>query len=238
MEFVERVISKLSNLYYRLILSESDLFYYKLFVKDKAWSAKDPNDDERLRWRQIESLVKQISLNGKNLLILDLGSGRGWLTHLLSRYGEVIGLEPVKIVVRHARKLFPDIKFFVGDLQRYNINFSDKKADLIVLSEVIEHVQDKDKIDLVKDLHRALKNDGYVILTTPRMEILDHLKSSPNQPVEDWLTEDQVFRLFIDNCFKMIDKSRVRMNVGSKELDVYQVWLFQRMQSIDCKTDQ
>ena len=126
--------------------AKEDHFYKQLFINNPTWNKPDPNDDEILRWGVIQKFLLQIinSIPNDNIhvkpQILDLGCGRGWLTNLLSFYGNVTGLEPVSDVVLYSKKLFPDLDFVHGDSKKM-INLRRKvNYDIIVSSEVIEHI--------------------------------------------------------------------------------------------------
>jgi SAM-dependent methyltransferase len=94
----------------------SERAYYKqLFLENVYWNRPIPNGEETLRWQIIEKFIEQIKNSNKSKLnILDLGCGRGWLTNLLSNYGEVIGIEPVKAVVDYGKSLFPSLNLITG----------------------------------------------------------------------------------------------------------------------------
>ena len=63
--------------------------------------------------------------------------------------------------------------------------------DVVLCSEVIEHVPHPQKPEFVNQLARLLTPDGYLILTTPRGDVWEEWRriAPPNQPVEDWVTE-------------------------------------------------
>jgi 2-polyprenyl-3-methyl-5-hydroxy-6-metoxy-1,4-benzoquinol methylase len=74
-----------------------------------------------------------------------------WLTNLLANYGNVVGSWIVKSVVEYARKCFPILNLFVR-LRKLLIKGKISKYDLIVTSEVIEHIPDHSKESLLKIL--------------------------------------------------------------------------------------
>lgn len=207
-------------------------YYEEMFTRNNYWNKPTPNKEESLRWEIIENFLTQIHTEKPTLEILDLGCGRGWLTSKLSTFGNVYGIEPVKSVVLHARKLFPEISFSVGKSSDISRIFKNKKFDLVISSEVIEHVPDSFKANFVSDIERSLNSNGYVIITTPRKEEQKKwiIYTNPIQPVEDWMSEKEVETLFTENKFNIIDQKRFSVSPNNSDLliEIYQLWLFQK----------
>jgi 2-polyprenyl-3-methyl-5-hydroxy-6-metoxy-1,4-benzoquinol methylase len=213
-------------------LSEEE-YYENLFVKNEKWNNVNPNYDENKRWESIKKIINtnKVFEGIENPKILDLGCGRGWLTNLLSQFGEIVGIEPVGKVIEHARKIFPNIKFFIGTSKDL-LKASKGEFDLIVSSEVIEHIKDELKKDFVADISKLLTKNGFVIITTPRKEAqLKWIENSKlGQPIEDWISENDLENLFLESNFKSIGLERIGMQQSnnSEELEIYQVWLFRK----------
>lgn len=158
------------------------------------------NADEQLRLNAIFCFIEKHVLVDKRrrLKILDLGCGRGWLTFRLSQFGEVIGLEPLQAAVEYARKLFPGIDVRCSDAAQILREDGGEKFDMVIASEVIEHVEDRSKRGFLENVYRLLAPKGFTILTTPRGELLDHWKRiypDCDQPIEQWITEKHLRRL-------------------------------------------
>lgn len=231
---------------------KENIYYENLFLKDPSWSSPAPNRDEEARWGKIEFYLKTITNSpsdngGPKLRILDLGCGRGWLTNLASRYGYIEGIDPVREVIKGARRLFPHLRLHHGTARTILDSSEFNPYDLILSSEVIEHVQISEKEHFVNDLFSLLKPEGHVILTTPRGEAYNCWKKRTNfvdQPVEEWLTETELGRLFESRGFRVIGSDRIYVDLRTLEymtlpgshlrdahdlLGLYQVWAFQRM---------
>jgi GT2 family glycosyltransferase/SAM-dependent methyltransferase/tetratricopeptide (TPR) repeat protein len=224
-----------------------DEFYVDLFVKKPHWSTPEPNADESARWSKIASWLEHIvrETRGEDscrtLRILDVGCGRGWLTNLASAYGDPEGVEPVAGVVEYARSLFPHLRFTVGTPDTVLARNDFKPFDIVLCSEVIEHVPNTQKPNFVGQLSRLLTPDGYVILTTPRGEVWEQWCriAPPNQPVEDWVTESHLEGLFRSNGFYPLGVERIHAEVPSLRyfpaatrhelhsmslMPIYQIW--------------
>ena len=226
----------------------NDQYYIDLFVNRPQWASPTPNADELARWTQIEPLVRRVAERAGNghqspPRILDVGCGRGWLTRLLSNYGHAEGVEPVAGVVDHAHRLFPHLPFIVGDAETIIQRPDFAPYDLVVSSEVIEHVPEAEKEGFVSCLARLLKPGGHAIITTPRGEVWHQwaqLIGDPSQPIEDWMTETMVSELFTRRGFQIAGLNRVWYDIPhrsfmtaapghslDKFLAIYQVWAFQ-----------
>ncbi len=100
--------------------------------------------------------------------ILDIGSGVGTLDFYLAKRGaDVVGIDISTKAVRVAKKntnLFglKNLKFYVGDVNKFNFS---SRFDLVLCSEIIEHVEDDCK--LLKDLKKNLNRNGIIFLSTP-----------------------------------------------------------------------
>ena len=227
----------------------NDQYYRHLFMHDPDWSSLNPNTDELQRWDKIrnclDSIVPEIVSDKKTVPnLLEIGSGRGWLSNLLSEYGSVIGIEPVKPVVEHASKLFPAISFVNGTTDSL-IGHSIRREyfDIIVSSEVIEHVPYEKQNTFVEQINQLLVPGGYAVITTPRKEVFEYLKmrgACSNQPIEDWLTENELSNLFMRHCLNPVSLSTIIIDTETLRLvepegkqpanvmALYQIWLFSK----------
>lgn len=234
---------------------DQNAFYVNLFVNQPAWSTPEPNPDEAARWSKIASFLEYVLRHtrkedpSRTLRILDVGCGRGWLTNLAAAYGTCEGIEPVAGVVEHARRMFPHIRFEAATpdsvLQRPDFS----PYDVVLCSEVIEHVPHPQKPEFVTQLARLLTPDGYLILTTPRGDVWEEWRriAPPNQPVEDWVTEAQLADLLSKGGFQHLGMERIPIEVPSLRyipaatahdartltlLPIYQVWACRRASAV------
>jgi 2-polyprenyl-3-methyl-5-hydroxy-6-metoxy-1,4-benzoquinol methylase len=214
--------------------SETD-FYKNIFVNNKDWNKPTPNADETLRWKIIEKFLYYIKgyrnkqLSGSNINILDVGCGRGWLCNLLSTHGNVTGIEPVKSVAAYGKKLFPKLDIKSGTAEDLINDGLKNYFDIIVCSEVIEHINNDQKLNFLLQLKTLLKINGFLILTTPRKEAETGWKKygEPDQPIEDWLTEESLQTLITHAGLKkhLLEKISMPPVKKAPEIEIYQVWL-------------
>jgi SAM-dependent methyltransferase len=170
-----------------------DAFYRDLWSRER-WSGSEPNSNEWDRWQAIERLLDKAmeigSLEPDRATILDLGCGRGWLAYLLAAHGRVIGIDPLAASIEAACENFPGLTFrraTSADL----VAEGHEPFDLIVSSEVIEHIPDEEKVLFFEDTRRLLRPGGFLLLTTPRGELWVNWsrRGVGQQPIEEWLTE-------------------------------------------------
>lgn len=110
------------------------------------------------RYNSIMNLMGDVT----NKKVLDAGVGEGLFLSTVSTT-EKVGIELSRIRVRRAKELFPNLKIQVGDVR--NMPYNDNSFDLIVCSEVLEHVDGYEKA--IEEFKRCLKPNGYLILSFP-----------------------------------------------------------------------
>jgi glycosyltransferase involved in cell wall biosynthesis/2-polyprenyl-3-methyl-5-hydroxy-6-metoxy-1,4-benzoquinol methylase len=102
-----------------------------------------------------------------NKKVLDLASGEGYGSYLLSRGAEfVVGVDIDKKTIRHARNKYikSNLQFKTGTITDIPIE-GRNIFDLIVCFEVIEHIDDHE--NLLKEVKRLLTKDGLFIVSIP-----------------------------------------------------------------------
>jgi 2-polyprenyl-3-methyl-5-hydroxy-6-metoxy-1,4-benzoquinol methylase len=209
----------------RLIYGRNDAFYIDLFVNGEMNSPTALRSEKR-RWDVIQAFIEQfaIPVHGSRLSILEVGCGRGWMCNLLIAYGDVLGCDPVSKVIEYARTLYPQVTFEVGS---YNIMLDRHGAgsrDLIVSSEVLEHIPLSERSAFASSLHAMLKPNGFCIISTPRAEVESSTGRAFDQPIENWMTEGEVEALFTGSGFTTTSMQRIEI----AKTDLYQVWIFQK----------
>jgi len=115
-----------------------------------------------------DKILKLVDLPGGRAL--EVGCGAGRIAIALARRGfQVDGLDVVPRVVEQAAQLAAaagvDARFFVADFTKSDPRFPDETYDLVVCSEVLEHVEPWREV--VGNIARVLKPGGLLVLTTP-----------------------------------------------------------------------
>lgn len=118
----------------------------------------------------IRELKKVLSRMKENSKILDIGCGVGTLAFYLASKGfSVTGIDVSSRAIQIA-KIYLDksglkkVKFSEGDVQKVKLN---TKYDLIVCTEVIEHLENDDK--MLETIFSLLNHNGKLLLSTPSL---------------------------------------------------------------------
>src|SRR5439155_1082768 len=152
-----------------------------------------------------DKILQLIDLPGGRAL--DVGCGAGRLAVALARRGfEVDGVDVAASVVEQAAQLASEAgisaRFFVADFRQPDARFPDETYDLVVCSEVVEHVESWRSV--LDNIARVLKPGGLLLLTTPndpaQFSILDeyagHFRRFRWRELETGLSEFSVLTAF------------------------------------------
>ena len=101
---------------------------------------------------------------GKNITLLDAGCGEGFITEQIKQCfpkWNLTGVDGAEEAVLFARKHVKGVDFKVENL--YELHFSDCTFDIVVCSEVLEHLDEPERA--LKELKRVSKTA--ILLTVP-----------------------------------------------------------------------
>jgi SAM-dependent methyltransferase len=181
----------------------SDLTAQRAYY-DRLWAdvgATELNRHELARLQEVDGFLSgvEVATGVAAPHILEVGCGRGWLSGLvLSRYGRVHAVDLSNDSVAKARAAFPHITWEACDVLSEPLP---SKRDLVVSSEVIEHVADQARfVDVLVD---AVRPGGWLLITTPNRRLERIWRARPGfrpQPIEHWLLPDELRRLLAQRC--------------------------------------
>jgi SAM-dependent methyltransferase len=128
------------------------------------------NQNQKHWWFEARKLIlckilKKYSCNKQ--IILDYGCGVGINLDMLSKFGKVFYYDKSKLAINYINKKYSKKNKFININKLHKFK---KKFDLIVATDVIEHIKnDKKEIIKISDL---LKKDGHILITVPAFQIL------------------------------------------------------------------
>lgn len=144
---------------------DASTFYDNLWNKEwKDLAAIGPSC--RTRYRLMMKLFKKHNLHGK---ILDIGCGSGDFLGLLQKDARntLYGMDVSTAALELAKQRSFIKTTFVGDLtnEKHVAHLPHGTFDVIVASEVLEHIPDYEKA--IANVHRMLANGGSFVITVP-----------------------------------------------------------------------
>jgi 2-polyprenyl-3-methyl-5-hydroxy-6-metoxy-1,4-benzoquinol methylase len=137
-------------------------------LNDPAWLKNDGKG-------RVEYCVNLLQTNFKfngNTKLLDVGCGRGTLGRYLDSQISVYGIDISEKAIVEAQKVYDRAE--PVDLDHETLPYDDGFFDLAVALDVIEHVFDPPSV--INKIHRSLKKDGQLILSTPNILYEKYLK--------------------------------------------------------------
>jgi SAM-dependent methyltransferase len=174
---------------------------YEAWIKDFYFYSHEKEQDylKRNVLRYIE-ILKVVELNAsKNQKVLDIGTLYGHYAIALKRLGYCVYATDIKwsgTSLLEARLKNEQIPFYICNVED-GLPFEDNFFDVIILSEVLEHLINP--LKALSEIRRVLKNGGLLILTTPNFASLyNRIKllagKNPQAPTrlapDGWLKSD------------------------------------------------
>jgi ubiquinone/menaquinone biosynthesis C-methylase UbiE len=119
--------------------------------------------------RRLEAMYQMLPALTADSTVLEIGCGAGlFCFDLAQRAGRVVGIDISAVVLDFARRVQAHLRcqnvvLQPGDAEQ--LPFPDREFDLIVCSEVLEHLLDP--ANALREMRRVVKDTGTVIVTTP-----------------------------------------------------------------------
>lgn len=144
------------------------------------WNGWNSENRERsvqdVSLRQAEVVLGWLErLGRRDLNILEVGCGTGWLCPKLLRYGRVTGTDLSDEVLDRARSRVPGARFVAGDFMK--LAFDGGAYDVVVALEVLSHVADQQAF--AEKVAGLVKPDGYLMLATQNRVVLERFNRVP-----------------------------------------------------------
>jgi len=172
----------------------------------------DPDSEESIKeWYNRQLIDADYNLlNNRQLFkaknILELGCGIGGLMYFLESkgYRNIKGVDISNEQINLCRK-YVSKNVSCEDVNNY-LNQNSIKYEVIILFDLIEHIQKAKIFELVKAMYDSLEENGHIILRTPNMGCLFALKSRYiDYTHEIGFTKESITQIFQEGGFKNIE---------------------------------
>lgn len=186
--------------------------WYNKFYKNKISRPKSLSPWNKMISNIIQNLV--LYEKGKKLKLLDIGCGTGQLLTYLAinkiiDRNELYGVDLSRTAISKIT-VIPKNNLKVVDIEKYGLPmFPSNYFDIIVMAEVIEHLDNP--IAVIDEIHRLLKNGGYLIISFPNYLnfpwlVLRMLAEKLNRP--EWIVLQPVDKIYTFFKVKKMIESR------------------------------
>lgn len=138
--------------------------------------------------------------------ILDAGCGDGYLVNQLRKLGfDATGIDISKSRIDYAKRTYGDF-YSIGSV--YKTGFDDARFDIVIASEVIEHLDDPDRA--IEELKRVSKD--FIIFTVPYKE----------KPVKD-VCPNCLKTFYMGGHIQYFDKERIAEMMRAHNLKIMRI---------------
>ncbi len=121
------------------------------------------------RWKAIRPYLR-----GR---VLDVGCGWASIPDLLAPGQQYVGVDGNPTMIAYGQKKYPQHRFFTRNVDTQPLALSEACFDTVILSAVIEHLQQPERI--LHEIRQVLAPQGNLLITTPTPwgDFLHHLGS-------------------------------------------------------------
>jgi len=174
----------------------------------------------------------------KNKIVLDIASGSGYGTKMISKEAKkVYGVDVSEEAIQYSKKNFYSKKIDYRKSDGSTIPIGDNSVDIVVSMETIEHIEDQE--GHLKEIKRVLKPDGIYICSTPNdkvypkgnhFHVKEHSSKSLDQLLKKYFKVRDFNYQFTDYAVSIIGKEELEVEFDEKR----RLKKYIRLNSEDC----
>lgn len=134
--------------------------------------------------------------------IMDAGFGTAILTQKLYDDGyEIYGIDASEQMVAAGKENMPDAVLQVADYSMgLPLSFMREEFDMIISTYAFHHLDHYEKVSLLQDMLRQLKEGGQIIIGDLAFKSREEMKKFRKEHKENWLYEDMY--MLYEECIK------------------------------------
>lgn len=159
-------------------------YWDNIFSESENLSHQSPMTKDKIR------LIAN-AIPSRNLSILDLGIGDGFVEELLEDRSvnyKLFGLDISYVSIEKMQKKYRG-RFVLGNVLEAKRIFKNQNFDIILAIELLEHISVSKLFFLYGQIYSLLKNDGKFIFSIPINENLHLMDKNPSAHVRDYTYE-------------------------------------------------
>jgi 2-polyprenyl-3-methyl-5-hydroxy-6-metoxy-1,4-benzoquinol methylase len=133
------------------------------------------------------------ALGRRDLDLIDIGCGAGWLCEKLTPYGRVVGTDLSDEVLARMALRLPSAKFVAGDFMQ--LDFGREAFDVAISLEVLSHVPDQPAF--MAKVASLIRPGGSLMMATQNRPVLMKNTVTPAGPgqLRRWVNQDEYRQL-------------------------------------------
>ena len=173
-------------------------------------------------------IITELIPSGERRSALDIGCGPGYYSSILLDKGwnvTAIDVDPKNI---DAVKTIAT-ETFLGDAHRILLEQPERKYDLVIALEIIEHLSKGDGEILLGDIRRVLKPEGVLLISTPNKfspeGLVEHYYAEKIMGRRKWTAWDDTHRYIYSSCEIIKLLNLTKLSVTKTIGYWYNVWL-------------
>jgi 2-polyprenyl-3-methyl-5-hydroxy-6-metoxy-1,4-benzoquinol methylase len=158
------------------------------------WNKTREEKQGRVSREQQQAVLRWLdALGRRDLALIDIGCGAGWLCEKLMPYGQVTGTDLSDEVLARMALRLPNAKFVAGDFMQ--LDFGRASFDVAISLEVLSHVPDQPAF--MAKIASLLKPGGHLMMATQNRTVLEKNTVTPAGPgqLRRWVDKDEYHQL-------------------------------------------
>ena len=143
-------------------------------------------------YREVLGSIYRTIMKKQGCAVLDLGFGTGTLTSKLYKNGcDVYGQDFSKRMIELAHEKMPEARLYQGDFSEGLAEpLRNQSYDFIVATYALHHLNDEEKVILLRSLFQYLKEGGRILVGDISFETREQLERCKEEAGDEWDEEE------------------------------------------------